>query len=339
MDKGIAAVFFIRKKFNDRLQMKIVVLDGYTLNPGDINWAGLKELGEVVIHERTPADKVLERSKDAEILLSNKTPIDEAVINQLPNLKYIGVLATGYNVIDVAAAKKRGIIVANVPGYGTTSVVQLTFALLLELALRVQRHSDSVMEGDWARSADWSYWNYPLVELAGKTIGIVGFGNIGQKVGDVATAFGMNIIGNSRTQTDQSARENFRWADIPELLEQSDVISIHCPLFPETKGLINRESLKKMKRSAFLLNTSRGPIVIDQDLADALNNGVIAGAGIDVLSIEPPQADNPLFKAKNCIITPHIAWATREARVRLMSMVVDNLTAFLNGNPVNVVNK
>ncbi|MCQ6958660.1 D-2-hydroxyacid dehydrogenase [Mucilaginibacter aquariorum] len=319
--------------------MKIVVLDGYTLNPGDISWEALKNLGEVEIYDRTPPDKVLERSMGADVLLSNKTLVDEAVINQLPNLKYIGVSATGYNVIDVEAAKNKGIIVSNVPGYGTASVVQLTFALLLELAQHVQQHSDSVMTGDWARAADFCYWNSPLVELAGKTIGIIGFGNIGQKVGDVATAFGMNIIGNSRTHTDQSHRKNFRWADIPELLEQSDVVSIHCPLFPETKGLINTENLKRMKPSAFLLNTSRGPIVVDQDLADALNNDIIAGAGIDVLSVEPPQADNPLFKAKNCIITPHIAWATKEARTRLMETVVSNLAAFINGSPVNVVNK
>ncbi|MDB5126563.1 D-2-hydroxyacid dehydrogenase [Mucilaginibacter sp.] len=319
--------------------MKIVVLDSYTLNPGDISWDALKNLGEVILYDRTPSDKVLERSMEADILLSNKTPVGEAVINQLPNLKYIGVLATGYNVIDVEAAKKKGVIVSNVPGYGTASVVQLTFALLLELAQHVQRHSDSVMAGDWAKAVDFSYWNSPLVELAGKTIGIIGFGNIGQKVGDVATVFGMNIIGNSRTRTDQSQRKNFRWADIPELLEQSDVVSIHCPLFPETKGMINTENLKRMKRSAFLLNTSRGPIIVDQDLANALNNGIIAGAGIDVLSVEPPQADNPLFKAKNCIITPHIAWATKEARTRLMETVVSNLAAFINGNPVNVVNK
>jgi glycerate dehydrogenase len=214
----------------------------------------------------------------------------------------------------------------------------MTFALLLELCLHVQRHSDSVMDGKWAKSADWCYWDYPLVELAGKTIGIIGFGRIGQQVGDVATAFGMNIIGSSRTQTDQSHRKNFRWADVPELLEKSDVVSIHCPLFPETKGLINKESLQRMKRSAFLLNTSRGPIIVDEDLADALNNDVIAGAGIDVLSAEPPPKDNPLFGAKNCIITPHIAWATKEARERLMDITVNNLTAFLNGNPVNVVN-
>lgn len=319
--------------------MKIVILDGYTLNPGDLSWDELKKLGDVVIHDRTPADKVVERAKDAEIVFTNKTPIGEEALNQLSSLKYIGVLATGYNIVNTEVAKAKGIIVANVPGYGTTSVVQLTFALLLELCLHVQRHSDSVMEGKWAKSADWCYWDYPLVELSGKTIGIIGFGRIGQQVGDVATAFGMNIIGNSRNWTDQSQRPNFKWAEIPELLVQSDVVSIHCPLFPETKGLINKESLRSMKRSAFLLNTSRGPIIVDEDLADALNNDVIAGAGIDVLSAEPPSKENPLFTAKNCIITPHIAWATKEARARLLDATVSNLSAFLRGNPVNVVNK
>lgn len=319
--------------------MKIVVLDGYTLNPGDLSWDGLKQLGEVTIYDRTPKEKVLERSKDAEVILSNKTPVGEDVIRQLPSLKFIGVLATGFNVIDVEAAKKQSVIVANVPGYGTDSVVQMTFALLLELCQHVQRHSDSVMDGGWANSADWCYWNFPLTELVGKTIGIIGFGRIGEKVGDVATAFGMNVIGASRHHTDQSHRKNFRWAPVPELLKQCDIVSIHCPLFPETQGLINKESLQTMKKSAFLLNTSRGPIIVDQDLADALNNDVIAGAGIDVLSVEPPPKDNPLFGAKNCIITPHIAWATKEARGRLMDMVIANLKAFIDGKPVNVVNK
>ena len=319
--------------------MKIVVLDGYTLNPGDLNWDELKKLGDLVVYERTPVDKVVERASGAEILFTNKCPVSAEAINQLSSLKFIGVLATGYNIVNTEAAKAKGVIVANVPGYGTTSVVQMTFALLLELCLRVQRHSDAVMDGKWTRSADFCFWDYPLIELSGKTIGIIGFGNIGQQVGDVATAFGMNIIGNSRNRTDQSHRKNFRWADVPELLEQSDVVSIHCPLFPETKGLINKESLKLMKKSAFILNTSRGPIIVDEDLADALNNEVIAGAGIDVLSVEPPPAGNPLFSAKNCIITPHIAWATREARARLMHITVTNLTAFLEGKPVNVVNK
>ncbi len=319
--------------------MKIVILDGYTLNPGDLSWDELKKSGDVVIYDRTPFDKVVERAEGAEVIFTNKTPVGEDALNQLPSLKYIGVLATGYNIINTEVAKARGVIVANVPGYGTASVVQMTFALLLELCLHVRPHSDAVREGKWARSADFCFWDYPLTELAGKTLGIIGFGSIGQKVGDVATAFGMQIIGNSRHWSDQSHRPNFKWAEVPELLQKSDVVTIHCPLSPETKGLINKESLKSMKSSAFLLNTSRGPIIVDEDLADALNNDVIAGAGIDVLSVEPPPKDNPLFTAKNCIITPHIAWATKEARSRLMETTIDNLSAFLNGNPVNVVNK
>lgn len=318
--------------------MKIVVLDGYTLNPGDLTWDKLKQLGEVILYDRTPSEKVLERASGAEIILTNKTPVSKEVIRQLPDLKYIGVLATGYNIIDIDAARQQEIIVSNAPGYSTDSVVQMTFALLLELTLRVQRHSDSVLAGKWAGSPDFCYWDFPLVELSGKTFGIIGFGHIGQKVADVAGAFGMKIIANSRTQSNQSHRANFKWVSVPELMAEADVVSIHCPLFPETKGMINKDSLKRMKRSAYLLNTSRGPIVIDQDLADALNNDMIAGAGIDVLSTEPPQKDNPLFNAKNCLITPHISWATFEARTRLMDIVVNNLSAYISGNPVNVVN-
>ena len=317
--------------------MKIVILDGYTLNPGDLSWDELKKFGEVLIYDRTPADKVVERAMDAEVVFTNKTPLSAEALNQLTALKFIGVLATGYNVVNTDVAKQRGIIVSNIPGYGTASVVQLTFALLLELCHHVQRHSDSVMDGRWSRSADFCYWDFPLVELAGKTMGIIGFGTIGRKVGDLATAFGMNIIGNSRRQTDQSHRQNFKWASVPELLLQSDVVSIHCPLLPETQGLINKESLKLMKKSAFLLNTSRGPIIVDKDLAEALNNKEIAGAAIDVLSAEPPPKDNPLFSAQNCIITPHIAWATIEARARLMKTAIENLAAFIKGEPVNVI--
>ena len=319
--------------------MKIVVLDGYTLNPGDLSWDKLFNLGEVVLHDRTPADKIKERSLDADVLITNKTPLTEETINDLPHLKYIGVLATGYNIVDTSAAKRRNIIVTNVPAYSTMSVAQLTFALLLELCHHVQKHSDSVMEGKWAESVDFSNWDFPLIELSGKTLGIIGFGNIGKKVADIANVFGMNIIAASRHETDQSERKNFRWAEINEVLAQADIVSIHCPLLPETKGLINAESLKRMKRSAFLLNTSRGHVVVEPDLADALNNGIIACAAIDVLSIEPPLKDNPLFKAKNCLITPHIAWATKEARGRLMDIAVNNLAAFINGKRVNVVNQ
>lgn len=318
--------------------MKIVVLDGFTLNPGDLSWDELKRLGNVEIYDRTPHDKIVERCTDAAVVLTNKTPLTEAVLNQLASLKYVGVLATGYNVVDTEVAKNREIIVSNVPGYGTYSVVQLTFALLLEICHHVQHHNDRVKQGKWASSSDFCFWDYPLMELAGKTIGIIGFGTIGEVVGDVATAFGMNIIGASRKKRNQSNRTNFKWAAIPELLEQSDIVSIHCPLTPETRGLINCESLQRMKKSGLLINTSRGPIIVEEDLADALNNNIIAGAAIDVLSVEPPSADNPLLTAKNCFITPHIAWATKEARTRLMNIAVKNLGDFIAKKPSNVVN-
>jgi glycerate dehydrogenase len=318
--------------------MKIVVLDGYTLNPGDLSWHALKNFGEVEIYDRTPEEEITARCQGAAIVLTNKVPLSRDTLNGLPSLKYIGVLATGYNVVDIDAAKDNGIVVANVPGYGTASVVQLTFALLLELCHHVQQHSDAVRRGKWSQSPDFSFWDYPLVELAGKTMGIIGLGDIGKKVADVAAAFGMNVLASSRTQTDQSSRKNFRWTTIDHLLEEADVVSLHCPLTPETKGLINQNKLARMKRSSFLLNTSRGPLLIEQDLADALNSDVIAGAGLDVLSMEPPSANNPLLHAKNCIVTPHIAWATKEARTRLMNMVVNNVAAFLNGKPVNIVN-
>ncbi len=317
--------------------MKIVILDGYALNPGDLSWDGFKSFGDVTVHDRTPPEEIIQRSQGAQVLLTNKTPVRADVISQLPHLKFIGVLATGYNIIDVDAASKKGIVVSNIPDYGSYSVAQLTIALLLELCHHVERHSEGVRSGKWSASKDWSYWDYPLVELAGKTMGIIGFGNIGKKVGDIATALGMNVLGSARRQDDQSQRKNFRWAGIPEILEQSDVVTIHCPLTPETKGLINARSLAMMKRSSFLLNTSRGPIVVDEDLATALNGDIISGAGIDVLSVEPPAKDNPLFTAKNCIITPHIAWATKEARARLMNMAIENLRAFSEGKPVNVV--
>ena len=318
--------------------MKIVVLDGYTLNPGDLSWDALKALGDVEIYERSNPAEVLERATGADILLTNKTPLGKDILEQLPVVKFISLLATGYNVVDVQFAKQKGIVVSNVPGYGTASVVQMTFALLLEFCLHVQRHSDAVAAGRWSSSKDFCFWDYPLVELQDKTLGIIGFGDIGKKVADVASAFGMQIVANSRTQSDQGHRKNFKWVTLDELLRQADVVSIHSPLTPETTGLINKQTLQLMKPSAFLINTSRGPIIVDQDLADALNNGTIAGAGIDVLSAEPPTADNPLLKAKNCIITPHISWATKEARARLLDIAVNNVKAFLEGKAVNVVN-
>ncbi|WP_257669635.1 D-2-hydroxyacid dehydrogenase [Parapedobacter tibetensis] len=319
--------------------MKLVVLDGHTLNPGDQSWEGLERYGELTVYNRTPVHEIVKRAKGSEVVFTNKVPLNSELLEKLPDLKYIGVLATGYNVVDIEYAKQQGIVVTNVPGYGTISVVQLTFALLLELCHRVQRHSDSVVEGKWANSPDFCFWDYPLIELSGKTLGIIGFGDIGQQVADVASAFGMNILGYSRTETDQSHRRNFQWARLDDLLAQSDVVSIHCPLTPQTKGLINTATLAKMKETAFLINTSRGPIVVEGDLAEALNGGKIAGAGLDVLAKEPPEPENPLFAAKNCLITPHIAWATKEARSRLMEMVVDNLAAYFDGKPMNVVNK
>ncbi len=318
--------------------LKIVVLDGYTLNPGDLSWEELEKLGDLTVYDRTSVDEIIANAKEADIVFTNKVSIDAVTLANLPRLKFIGVLATGYNIVDIVAARQNGIIVANVPGYSTASVAQLAFAMLLELTHHVQRHSDSVMAGVWADSADFSYWNYPLIELADKTIGIVGFGSIGEKMADIATAFGMQVIGSKRHHTDQSHRPNFRWANLPDLLAQSDVVSLHTPLTTDTHGFINKKTLALMKPSAFLLNTSRGPLIVEQDLADALNKGIIAGAGIDVLSQEPPAADNSLFKIKNCLITPHIAWATKEARTRLMATTVSNLTAFINGKPVNVVN-
>jgi glycerate dehydrogenase len=315
---------------------KIVVLDGYTLNPGDLSWESWCQYGDIIVYERTAPEEIVQRCEGAEVVVTNKVPLGAETLAALSSLKYIGVTATGYNIVDVQAARRRGIIVSNVPSYGTASVAQMTFALLLELALHVQRHSDAVMEGKWSRSPDFCFWDYPLVELAGKTFGIIGMGNIGGKVAEIATAFGMSVLGASRTRADQSHRSNFSWATIPELLRQSDVVSIHCPLFPETKGLIHKETLSLMKASAFLINTSRGPIIVEEDLAEALNTGAIAGAGIDVLALEPPVNGSPLFGARNCLITPHISWATREARARLMKTAFDNLAAYKSGHPVNV---
>jgi glycerate dehydrogenase len=318
--------------------MKIVVLDGYVLNPGDLSWNELKELGDVVVYDRTPIDKILERASGAEILITNKTPLTKNTIENLPALKYIGVLATGYNVVDVTAAMEKGIPVTNVPGYGTKAVAQAVFALLLELCNHVQNHSDAVKNGEWSSSKDFCFWNYPLAELSGKTMGIIGFGSIGKQVAEIASAFDMKVLVYSRTKTGENHRQNFTWVELEELLKQSDVVSLHCPLFPETEGIINKQSLKLMKSTAFLINTSRGPLVVEEELAQALNEGAIAGAAIDVMSKEPPEIDNPLFKAKNCIITPHIAWATKEARERLMNIAVDNVKSYINGAIKNAVN-
>jgi len=321
------------------MNMRIVVLDGYALNPGDLSWDGLEKIGDVTVYERTAVESIIERAAGAEIVFTNKTPLSAETIAKLPGLKYIGVLATGYNVVDVKAAAQHGVVVTNIPTYGTYSVAQMVFALLLELCHHIQRHSDSVKAGDWSRSSDFCYWNYPLVELAGKTMGIIGFGRIGRQVANIAATLGMNVLAADSFKGNPPALENFRWAEIPELLQKSDVVSLHCPLFPETQGLINKNTLSMMKESAFLINTSRGPLIVEEDLAEVLNTGKIAGAGLDVLSVEPPKSDNPLLSAKNCLITPHIAWATKEARARLMDTAVKNLKAFVEGYTVNVVKK
>lgn len=317
--------------------MKLVVLDGYCLNPGDLSWDALRKLVDVEVHDRTPAAQVRERVGDAAMVMTNKTPLTAETMAALPNLKYIGVLATGYNIVDVAAAKQHGVVVSNIPTYGTASVAQHVFALLLELCHRVGMHSEAVRAGEWQKSADWSFWKSPLVELSGKTFGVIGFGRIGRQAARIADAMGMRVLAADTFQGNAPDYEGFRWASVEELLAESDVVTLHCPLTADNKGLINRERIRKMKPNAFLINTSRGPLIVDQELADALNAGEIAGAGLDVLSVEPPIDGNPLFAASNCIVTPHIAWATKEARARLMNIAVDNVRAFLAGAPVNQV--
>ena len=318
--------------------MNLVVLDGYALNPGDLSWKALEKIVNLKVYDRTPSDLVVERSQGAELILTNKTPLTAASISQLTLLRYIGVMATGYNIVDVQAAKERKILVTNIPTYGTASVAQFAFALLLELCHNVRIHSDAVRSGAWSRSADWCFWLSPLKELAGKVMGIVGFGRIGRQVAKIADAFGMEILAFDSIQGEPPPLNHFSWVSLEELLQKADVVTLHCPLFPDTEGMINTERLRLMKPTSFLINSSRGPLVKAQDLADALNTGVIAGAGLDVLSIEPPQENNPLLSAKNCLITPHIAWATLEARSRLMDVAVSNVAAFLQGRPQNVVN-
>ena len=318
--------------------MKIVVLDGYTLNPGDLSWQGLERFGEVAVYDRTPQGQIVERARGAQIVLTNKTPLRRETLERLPELQYIGVLATGYDIVDVKAAGAANITVTNVPGYGSDSVAQSVFALLLELCQHVGLHSQSVRSGEWSRSDDWSYWKKPLIELSGKTMGIVGYGRIGEAVARIAHAFGMKVAANRRSPGGEAPFADFAWVSQDELWRDSDVISLHCPLTPETEGLINRDSLSLMKSSAFLINTARGKLIAEQELADALNAGTIAGAALDVLSSEPPDPGNPLLTADHCIITPHMAWGTFEARSRLLQIVTDNLEAYVNDRAVNRVN-
>ena len=320
--------------------MKIVVLDGYTENPGNLSWEELGKLGELTVYDRTSLTdeaEAIARIGDAEIVFTNKTPITRKVLDACPGIRFISLLATGYNCVDYAYAREKGIPVTNVPTYGTASVGQFAIALLLEICHHIGHHDASVHAGNWERCADWCYWDYPLIELAGKAMGIIGFGRIGQTTGRIARAMGMEVLAYDSHPSD-AGRAIAEYVDLDALLARSDVVALHCPLFPETEGIINRETIAKMKDGAILLNNSRGPLVVEQDLADALNAGKLAAAGLDVVSTEPIRGDNPLLKAKNCIITPHISWAPKESRQRIMDCAVSNVKAFLAGNPVNVVN-
>ena len=317
--------------------MKIVVLDGFTLNPGDLSWAGLEQLGEVTVYDRTPADQITERIGKAEAVFTNKTPLSRETFEASPNIRFVGVLATGYNVVDTAYANERGITVSNIPTYGTDAVGQFAIALLLEICHHIGLHDRVVHQGRWTKNKDWCFWDYPLIELAGKTIGIVGFGRIGQVTGRIAKALGMRVIAYDSVNTDSGSAIG-DYVELDELFATSDVIALHCPLFPATQGMINKKSIARMKDGVIILNNSRGPLIVEQDLADALNSGKVYAAGVDVVSTEPINPDNPLLKAKNCLITPHISWAPKESRQRLMDIAVSNLEAFLLGNPLNVVN-
>ena len=316
-------------------QMKIVILDGHTLNPGDLSWEDIEALGQVDIYERTSYQEIVERASRAEVVLINKSVMDESNLSQLPRLKFIGVTATGYNTIDLEACHKQNITVSNVPGYGSTSVSQHTFALILSLTNHVEQHHNHVVSGGWANSPDWSYGITPLMELKDKTMGIVGLGQIGQKVAQIALGFEMKVLANSRTQ--KNIMQKIPMVELDTIFKESDIVSLHCPLTPENEGMINKDRLQTMKRSAFLINTARGQLVNEVDLADAISEGTIAGAGLDVLSQEPPPSDHPLIGIPSCLVTPHHAWATRESRLRLMEILVKNVNAYLKGNPINVV--
>jgi len=324
--------------------MKIVVLDGYTLNPGDISWGELEKIGELTVYDRTSYDYnsdalQISRIKDAEVVFTNKTPLSRNALENMPKLKFIGVLATGFNIVDVDAAKDLGIVVSNIPTYGTDAVSQMAIALLLEMCHHVGEHNLSVKRGEWANNSDWCYWNYPLIELAGKTIGIIGYGRIGQCTGRISQALGMNVLAYDSCINKSLESNTMKYVELDELLEKSDVITLHCPLFDTTKGIINKNTISKMKDNVMIINNSRGPLIVEKDLAEALNNGKVGAAAVDVVFSEPIKEDNPLLKAKNCIITPHISWAPKESRERLMNIAIENLKQFLAGKPINVVNK
>ncbi|MCL2398474.1 MAG: D-2-hydroxyacid dehydrogenase [Defluviitaleaceae bacterium] len=315
--------------------MKIVVLDGYTENPGDLSWEGFEKLGKFIVYDRVPhqKDEIINKIDNADAVITNKVPITQEIIAACPSIKYIGLLSTGYNVVDIEAAKAKGIPVTNIPAYGTDTVAQFTIGLLLEICLNIGHHNAEVVAGRWEKSIDFCFWDYPQIELAGKTMGIIGYGNIGKATGQIASALGMKVIANNKSAKGKNL------VSLDELLAQSDVISLHCPLTPENEKLINKETIAKMKDGVIILNTARGALVDEKDLADALNSGKVYAAGVDVVSVEPIKKDNPLLKARNCYITPHIAWAAKEARARLMNIAVENLKAFIDGKPINVVNK
>ena len=319
--------------------MKIVNLDGHTTNPGDLSWEGIKELGDYTVYDRTAPDEIIERAKGAEILIINKTVLDRSLLDALsPELKYIGLQSTGYNVVDCEYARELGITVCNIPAYSTNAVAQLVFAFILQITNKVTLHSDAVKNGEWCSCPDFCFWKEPLTELDGKTIGIIGFGSIGRRVAQIAEAFGMNVLAYSPRKKEIGNLNTLKFTDLNTLLSNSDIITCHCPLTEETAGLINEENISKMKKSAVFINTSRGPVVDEKALADALNNGDIAAAGLDVLKVEPARKDNPLLTAKNCYITPHIAWAAQETRARLLKILEENIRAYLSGKPQNVVN-
>ncbi len=320
--------------------MKIVVLDGYTENPGDLSWSGLENLGELTVYDRTPINdeaEIIKRIGDADAVYTNKTPISKNTIDACANLKFISMLATGYNVVDVKAAADKNIPVCNIPTYGTAAVGQFAIALLLEICHHVGHHDKAVHDGRWENCADWCFWDYPLIELAEKTIGVIGFGRIGQSTGAIAKAMGMNVLAYDSYPND-TGKAIAEYVDLDTLLAKSDVVALHCPLFPETEGLVCKANIDKMKDGVIILNNSRGPLIVEQDLADALNSGKVYAAGLDVVSSEPIKGDNPLLKAKNCIITPHISWAPIESRSRLMDIAVENLRSFKNGKTINAVN-
>lgn len=317
--------------------MKIVVLDGYTENPGDLSWDGLRGLGELTVYDRTRPEEAASRVSDAQIVVTNKVPITQALLEQCPGIRYVSVLATGYNVVDLTATAERGIPVSNVPAYSTDAVGQFTIGMLLEICCQIGIHDRSVHNGDWAVCPDFCYWKTPLIELAGKTMGIIGFGRIGRQTGAIAKAMGMHVLATGSRPCDEG-KEIAEYVDLDTVLRQSDVISLHCPLFPETTGIINKETIGKMKDGVILLNMARGPLIVEEDLAQALNSGKVYAAGMDVVSQEPIRADNPLLTAKNCFLTPHIAWASRECRQRIMEITEQNIRSFLEGNVQNRVN-